>query len=261
MAESDFAILILSCDKYADLWAPFFSQFKRRFTGVDYPIYLGSNLLRCDEPGVITILSGSDDDWSSSYVKILNQIKEQRLFVILEDLLPATNVDGVHFKSIVRFMNDYDAKHIKYWPNPKPDMVFTADPRFGIYSKGAPYRSTVCGFWDREYLLKLLLPGESPWNFEIFGSYRTSYSDGFYSLKEPLFECRNMIEKGSWIADSVEWALGEKIDLQLDRRPQLKGKKHGLSLLKMRYFDLLIRLPWKRRVTIMNVLRKALISY
>ncbi|HJX10704.1 MAG TPA: hypothetical protein VJ733_09410, partial [Candidatus Binatia bacterium] len=137
----------------------------------------------------------------------------------------------------------------------------TEFPGIGSYARGAPYRATVCGFWDRDCLMSLLLEGESPWNFEILGSYRTAYMDGFYGLTSPLFERRNMIEKGRWIPESVEWAQAEGVELKLDGRPMLAGTRGIISRLQAIYFHAMIRVPWRIRTGLMNKLRRALISY
>lgn len=260
MIDRKLAILILSCDKYADLWNPFIHQFKRFFPLDDYKVYLGSNKLKFNMTGIESVLSGDDLDWSTSLKKILLQINEPKVFIILEDLFLASPIDYDGFQVAKRFLYDKNALHIKYWAIPMA-LEPTANQRIGVYPKGAPYRVTACGFWDREYLMSLLIEGESPWNFEIQGSYRSSYSDGFYGLTRPLCEYYNMIEKGCWIPHSVDWALDVGINLQLDKRPMLLGRNHIYSRIKMFYFNMMRRIPWRWRVSLMNKLRRVLISY
>ena len=259
MANS-FSVLVLSCDKYADLWKPFFECFEKRFPKGDWNIYIGTNTIKCGFPGVKTIFSGVDQDWSTSYKRILEQIPEQKLFVILEDLFLASDIDKNEFLSISDFMFQSDAMHIRYWANPYPDKE-TKNSLIGECIKGAPYRSTVCGFWDRQYLIDLLIDGESPWNFEIMGSYRTSYSEGFYATKKPICRYKNIVEKGQWIPDSVEWALSNHLPITIESRPLLKGGNQFKSRIQMCIFDLILRIPWQFRLKLMNTLRKILISY
>lgn len=259
MSQS-FAILVLSCDKYSDVWPAFFKCFRKNFPSGNWPVYLGSNTKECHEPGVITILSGGDPDWSTSYIRILKQIPQTKIFVILEDLFLSSRVIEDVLTTLINFMSEKDANHIRYWANPPPDLP-TETPLIGECTKGAPYRSTVCGFWDREYLLKLLIEGESPWNFEILGSYRTSYSDGFYAMTAPLCEHKNMIEKGMWIPASVDWAKHNNISLPLEARSMSKGGIQLISLLQVGVFNLVFLIPWQHRVKLMNKLRRLFISY
>ncbi|WP_028325394.1 hypothetical protein [Desulfatirhabdium butyrativorans] len=207
-----------------------------------------------------TILSGDDIDWSTSYRKILEQIPSKKIFVILDDIYLASRIDEVRLTEMVSFVYQKDAKYMRYWANPLPDVP-TENPWIGVCAKGAPYRSTVCGIWDRDYLLRLLLDGESPWNFEIMGSYRTSYSDGFYSLTKPLCSYKNMVEKGKWIPASVEWATANRVPLSVGARPMLTGGIHIKSLLQMIIFNMIIQIPWRTRVSLMNQFRKLFISY
>lgn len=254
------AILVLSCDKYSDMWAPFLQQFRRFFPATRSTIYFGSNRLACEDPDVVPVLSGDDPDWSTSLERILAQIPERKLFVILEDLFLAAPVDPKAFESCLACLFGKDALHVKYWGTPWPEEP-TDDPLIGRYPRGIPYRASVCGFWDRDYLAELLIPGESPWAFEIQGSYRASFVDGIYGLKSPICEYRNMVEKGRWIAQSVEWARSAGIPLVLEARPLHRGGSRLLSRLKMAYFDSMQRVPWRWRVALMEKLRRALISY
>lgn len=257
---SDFAILILSCDKYKDLWPVTLKQFHNHFKQCPYKIYFGSNAHRCDDPSVIPLLSGEDKDWSSSYLAILKQIPEKKLFVLLEDLIVVSTIDPSRFSACVEFLVQQNANHIKYWPIPDPHRTLS-NSEFQVLERGKPYRTSVCGFWDREYIQQLLIPGENPWNFEVLGSYRTSYSDGFYQLATPLFEFLNLIEKGFWIPASLEKARQLGIEIDTNPRGTLKGGRSLKSAMQIIYFNLVLYIPWRYRVSIMAKLRKLLISY
>ena len=43
IARSDCSILVVSCDRYRDLWTPFFTLFQRYWPDCDMPVYLGTN--------------------------------------------------------------------------------------------------------------------------------------------------------------------------------------------------------------------------
>lgn len=258
--KPEFAILVLSCDNYAHLWPAFFQCFFKHFPDCDYPVYLGSNTKTFSHSRVTTLLSGHDVDWSSSYLKILGQISQQRVFVILEDCLVTSEISSKKFAQIINFMISSNASHIKYWPGLNLDST-SSNPDFSFLDKGAPYRVTVCGFWDKLYLERLLLPGENPWNFEIFGSYRSSYSSGFYSLRVPLFSYKNTLEKGFWFQNALEWAQQEGLDLGVSQKSNLSFVSTIKSRIQIVYFNCVRKIPWRFRLKIMNLLRKLLISY
>lgn len=258
--DPDLAILVLSCDKYAHLWPAFFKCFRKYFPDCRWPVYLGSNSIALNDPDVKSILTGDDPDWSTSLLRILEQIPERRVFIILEDLLLASPMQTSYFNEASLFLKENSGKFIKYYLPGPPDEPIEGKP-FGIYARGRPYRMSVVGFWDKNYLKSLLIPGESPWNFEILGSYRTSYTDGFYMMKNTLCEFANLIEKGSWYPEALKWAEKEGLDLGTSHRPVLKGRYRLRSVLQIVYCRIVDRIPWRYRLRCMHFLRKLLISY
>lgn len=257
----NFAILILSCDKYSDLWDPFFDNFFRRFEVNNIKVYLGANQKQYARHGVHVLHSGPDNDWSSSYLRVLEQINEDYIFVLLEDLFPSSELKHENLISFVNFSIDQGADYSRYWSNPKYDYAIESNPEYGIIERGAPYRVTVCGLWRRNYLKKLLLVGESPWKFEINGSYRSSYSGLHISRIRNLFEFVNLVEKGNWISESVIWAQQNQVSLNLTQRPYSKHMQYITYLMKAAVFNFVLLVPWRIRIRLMDKLRLLLVSY
>ena len=252
-------VLILSCDKYADLWYPFFEILWKNWPDCPITVYLGSNTISYKDRRVKTILSGKDENWSSSYKKILNQIPEKYIFVWVEDGFVIRKVNTNKVVMIFDFMERNNANHIHFRPLPKPDNLI--DINFGAYHKCTPYRVNLVGFWRKKYLLKLLLDGENGWDFEIMGSYRSSYDEGFYCLNYILFDYIHAIEKGKWLPEASNYckAYGYKIDK--NNREFITRLMIIKSKLKSIYFDFMMKTNSRFRVKTMDLLRKLLVSY
>lgn len=69
--KNKFAILIVSCDKYSDLWNPFFKSFFRFWPDCPFDIYLLSNYKSIDMPQVNSLLIDEDISWSDNLYKCL----------------------------------------------------------------------------------------------------------------------------------------------------------------------------------------------
>lgn len=258
--NNGFAILVLSCDKYSDLWKPFFYQFWKLWPDCPYKLYLGSNTKKYEEGSVQTILSGKDKDWSSSLLRILDKIHYRYIFLWLDDFFLISSPDNSQFTDILHFMNRNNAKSVRIAPSPKPDKIIEHN-KYGQYGKDAPYRVTTFGFWEVETLKRLLIPGENPWNFEIMGSYRSSYEDGFFCRMKPLFQTLNVIEKGQIFKEIYDYCNIHSIPLSKMKWPVSAQTFYLKSEIQKFYFSIVIRIPWKIRLSIMNILRKLLISY
>ena len=205
------------------------------------------------------ILSGKDYGWAKSFKIILEQIPEKYLFVWPEDAFIISRIDNAQFDTVFRLMSKLKIKHIHYRCHPKAERLLENN-LLGFYPKGMPYRVNMAGFWDREYLIGILINGENSWNFEIMGSYRASYDDGFYCLKDPLFKFIHLSEKGKLSRESMmkTQELGISVD---DIGTSQSLKDFYISKIKSAYFNFVLNKNWRLRVKIMNLLRKVLISY
>jgi len=256
---SDFAVLVLSCDKYSDIWDPLFRCFRKAWPNCPYPVYLGANEKTFDAgQGVTTLLSGEDKDWSTSCATILGQIPERWIWLLVDDLFLVAPVNQTRLEEAVNFMWRYESPHVHVLPLPTPPERRDG---LGFYPKGMPYRVNLHGLWRKQYLEQLLLPGESAWDFEIMGSYRSAYDDGFYCLLEPFTASLNMIEKGRWIPDSYERFQRLNIANVVSDRTMFTAWDEIVRRLKVEYFKVVMHIPWRWRTKAMHVLRRLLISY
>jgi len=258
-STSDFAIIILSCDKYADLWPGFFHQLKKM---MDTPIkkYLVTNYLDYKDSytsNLQIIRNGDDSDWSSNILSALEKISEKKIFIILEDIFISSKVRNLDFERLVQFSFEADVQHIKYMSYPAAKIPY--DDLLSQYEPGMPYLVSVCGIWDKGYLKSLILEGESPWEFEVNASYRAKFSaNQFYGCNKPLFQYKNMVEKGGWIPASINWALANGVPIDASGRSINKVSWYHVKRL---IFRLSMRIPWRIRVCLVSILKKMVISY
>jgi len=259
--NNKYAILVLSCDKYSSLWRPFFSQLRKYWPKSPYQLYLGSNTISYrGDRRVKTILSGRYTDWSSNVLSVLNQIPEEYIFVWLDDLFLTQKVRPVLFQKCFRFLHAANANHIHFAPSTPPDGI-SSNPLFGYYKRRAPYRVSAVGFWKRDHLKQLLLPGEDPWQFEIFGSYRSSYFDGYFCLRKNLFNFIQIVERGKIFREAYDYCTKHGIELDVTGW-QIHTRFHKIKSDILRYiFNGIVHIPWKVRLSIMDFFRKALASY
>jgi len=257
----DYGILILSCDKFEDTWDPFFKLFDQNWADCPFDIYLGTNTKAYESQRVTNIFSGEDKDWSSSLKSILDQIDKKYLYIILDDLFIVEKVNSQNFINCFEFLNENNGNLMHYNPKPKPEKTVSSSyGEYGVYNCGMPYTVNVVGCWKVDYLKNLLLPGENPWNFEILGSYRASYSDGFYCVLLSPFVYLHSIEKGKWFEDAAIY-LKEHNLFPDSNRDIIKNEFKLLSEIQKIYFSIFMKIPWRYRLKVMNILRKLLISY
>lgn len=121
--------------------------------------------------------------WSNGLIKLLNQIDDSHLILMLEDYLITRHVDT----DAIRILYDY-ARQFTYTVRVDltGDRLYAhgADLNYGAVNRldliksmpGSPYHlSMMTAIWNRELLLKVLVPNETPWDLEIRGTTRLSH--------------------------------------------------------------------------------------
>jgi len=255
----NFAVLVLSCDKYSDLWDGFFSLFFRNFN-YDAKLYLANNFKKYQykDKSIEIINCGEDKNWSNHLISALKHLNEDFIFIILEDLYIVECIKKEEIFKVIEFSIAENIQHLKYSAFPVGDLGFKKG--YKKYSPGMPYSVSVCGIWNKNYLLSLLLDGESAWDFEINGSYRSKFSnERFYCPIKPLIDYINMVEKGRWVLENVEKAKKLGIEIDLGRR-LIKGR-FAYSVVNY-YFNLVVWLiPYNYRIKFVGIIKKLLASY
>ena len=251
--EDKIAILVVSCDKFSDLWDPYFSLFFRFWPECPFNIYLLSNRRNYIHPKVRCILTGEDVSWSDNLIFALKQIEKEYVFMMLDDFMLVNEINNRNVIEIFNWAIKCNANYVKM------DAALTADKKFnnfvGVISNGTIYRtSTIMPLWKTSTLLNILRRGESAWDFEVFGTIRSDNYDGFYVTNENHFQTANLVVKGKWEHRALRKvkSLGVSIDLSSRK----KFSKIGMATLYLKEFRsyLLKLMPSKYRRKIKHFL-------
>ncbi len=180
--NSDTCVLISSCDKYYDLWDPFFHFFEKYWPGCPYPVYLATNQKTYLRKNVQVVCSGLNSTWSEETQAVLKQLPYQYIIYLQDDYFILKPVDGRMIGRLLEKMKRYRAAYLRLFPSPGPDAPFH-DPELGLISSTASYRTSLQGaIWEKGTLIPLLDKHESQWAFEINGGLR-SVNHLFLSLR------------------------------------------------------------------------------
>lgn len=221
---SDIPLLVISCDRYKDLWSPFFAIFKKRWPDCPFPLYLGSNHNICTVPGVSSIAIGEDNSWADGVRRMLDQLNSDHVIIFLEDFFILESVDT---KRVIDLVDTAVSERVGCLrliaglplalppTEPLPER-----PDIGVIQKGAPYRvSAQVAVWQVETLRKLLIPGMSAWEFEEIGTaISEEIDDLFWGVYEAAIKYAQCVEKGRWKPEGLELCRNEGVNVDLSAR-------------------------------------------
>ena len=171
------SVLVSSCDRYSDCWLPFEHGLAKYWPDCPYPVYLISNALELASDRITTLRLGSDAGWAPNLIAALQRVPTSHVLYMQEDYWLNAPVDTPRIQGYLELMERTGAAYLRLAAVPGPDLDFPEDPRVGVISAGAPFRTSLqAAIWRKDALLDLVLPDESGWLFETDGSVRSSHS-------------------------------------------------------------------------------------
>jgi hypothetical protein len=210
-------LLVSSCDRYADLWPPFFSLLRVHWPDCPFPVALITEERQADIPGVRTLCCGPKSEWSTRLLRALDAVGTPYVLLLLEDFFLRSPVDTQRIVALFKDMQRQRLRMLRLIPRPGPTAAVEGNSEYGVIAPGAPFRvSTQAAFWEVETLRRLIVPGETIWESEVRGSNRSTEQDGFVAVWRAAIPYRHhVVERGKWFPWSA-WRfrrLGIGVDL------------------------------------------------
>jgi hypothetical protein len=224
MYNKKICLLVLSCDKYSDLWPIFFDLFEKNWSDCPFDKYLLTNFKKAPSPDFNTINIGKDRSWSDNLLFAIDKIlgKYAYIFLFMDDGF-ITRVNTKQIVKDIKTFIDLKGDYMTFINEPKPTKPI--NQYFGEIEISSKYRATATwALWDITTLSSLLKKGESAWGFEIFGSERSIKYSNFYSVYKDRFSYVHGVIKGMWLPSSVKKleSLGYNVDLGERKKMDLK---------------------------------------
>ncbi len=227
------AILVLSCDAYADTWAGFFKLLERYWPDCPFNVYLGTDSLRPSIPGCRVLNTKQQGlPWTSCAAEYLKQIPNAFVLTLLDDFYFRSRIDTNKVRQLIQTAHEKAYQQLRMVAIPGPASTNVASP---VGPLSGEYRvSTQCALWDRKHLISILQTPLSIWEFEknasnsAAGNYVGVYRDVI--LYRGLLT-HHVIEKGCWIPHEVlrlRWLEGIRVE---KRRPLLPLKYYSFYMM------------------------------
>ena len=215
------SVMIYSCDKYSDVWGPFFTLFFR-YWQCPYPVYLATETKQCLLPGVITINSQCDT-WTERIREAVKQIPTEYVIAMCEDMFFRRPVNQSIIDKCLKAMEKApDAASFNFECDRK-NTKHTIYADFGLKTADAEFKkSCQPSLWRRSIFEELLDVKMDAWEWE------SSETDGKYEFyvytgpeEDAAFEYGYHngewfgIQKGKWVESDIK-PLFEKERITID---------------------------------------------
>jgi hypothetical protein len=191
---NDIAIIIPSCDKYSDVWGLLMQSIEKFMCGDIPKIYLITNSINFKHPLVCSITIGDDISWSDNLSKALDKVDEEYVLMWIDDLILLNDFNWNDIQRKIQWFFEQKSDYMRLNPTP---IGVDKTKSFSKIAVNDYYRSsTVFSIWRKEVLERILVSGESAWQFEIIGTDRTNKYKKWYASSSYLINYTNLVIKG-----------------------------------------------------------------
>ena len=172
-SKDKMTMLVLSCDKYSDLWDDFFTIRDMFWPDCPYKWYVVTESVDYSHKGVEVIKCGRELNWAGRFRKAVQNVTSNYIGLFLDDYFITETINTNLIQELLNSMEKdnislintsdvfhtiLDNKKLQYYA---PHLIRIPD--------NLPYGiSTASAIWNRDYLLDKIGEGDySAWQFEI----------------------------------------------------------------------------------------------
>lgn len=221
---SDLTIIVTSCDKYSNLWNPFFELLFKNWQGLresKMDILLISNKKQYPDNRITPVMIANEKSWSDNMLQALKKVKTKYVMILLEDYF-ITKFDEKRLAEVFAFMKSYNAAYVQIaceglarGRRGKDEVSKGIATR----EKHEPWRTSLQAcLWRVSELQFLLKDTESPWDFEKAASLRSEgcMTPFLVVFEDSPLDYLNMTQLGYLNVTNLETAkkMGVSVDTQ-----------------------------------------------
>jgi hypothetical protein len=232
-------LLVSTFDTYSMCWNPFCHGLQKYWPNHPNNLVFITNYKEPEYGEAIKV--GEDKGWSGNLIFALKKINTPYLLYAQEDYWINQPVNNKQILEYISILEDDKADYIRLCPVPPPDQDFLFDPRLGVISQQAEYRTSLqMALWRKEVLQELLQPQENAWKFEKNSGIRSQkYGDRFLCVTRRKFGINYIftaIINGEWSPLAYEYSYQERIHINFDSLPKKKIYKYCKDHIKSYLF-------------------------
>jgi hypothetical protein len=225
--HNDLTIVVNTCDAYYDVLGIFFHAFQDCWPDCPYPVVINTESRTYTHPARVhhyTSPSGSDD-WGGRLRATLSTIDSEFVMMLYDDFILDAPVSHERVHHALGLLLAEPSAAVTYLIDSALPLSSTdTDDVFVALKDRVDYRlNSAPAIWRKQALMEYTQPGDTPWAWEVFGTYRT-WGDGrvFYSLNPNQVDIYpynhnkgGAIYRGKWVREVVDM-VAQKYSLNID---------------------------------------------
>lgn len=210
MLKDKITFLILSCDKFSDLWEGHIKMYDMNWPDRDFDTYIVTDK-KTDKsfPGIGVLAIDDQPEWTDRLKKALESVKTEYVFITLDDYFLIEKVNQERMTQIVDCLiqNQYD--YIRFFKRPIPATLnpIGTVPGLNDIDNSIEYSVNLySGIWKKVFLNYTLNTSLNAWRYEIaLKDYAVKYGAKCLVDTEEDFVILDVVRKGKLLRDANKY--------------------------------------------------------
>ena len=164
-------LLILSCDRFSDLWEGHLKMYNANWPTRNFDTYIVTDK-HTDKnfPGIGIIAVDDKPEWTDRLKAALDFVKTDYIFVTLDDYFLVKNINTERFSQVINYVVENKYDYIRFFKRPIPA---TSDPIGDVtglcnIDNSIEYSVNLYpGIWKKDFLNYTLAKSLNAWKYEI----------------------------------------------------------------------------------------------
>jgi hypothetical protein len=214
--STDLTIVINTCDAYQDVLEIFFHAFKAHWPDCPYPVVINTESNTHEYPAYVHnyFRYGGKDDWGDRLRCTLKSIDSEFVLMLYDDFILDSHVSNQRVQQALAKILSNSRAVVAYLINTDlPLESVVTDEMFVAIKDRVDFRlNSAPAIWRKETLILYTSPGDNPWAWEVFGTYKTWGDGNVYYALNPIFPAvysynnrkGGAVYRGKWVREVVE---------------------------------------------------------
>ncbi len=225
--QHDLTVVVNTCDAYHDVLGIFFHAWQDCWPDCPYPVVINTESMAYSHPARVHHHScpSGNDDWGARLRATLSTIDNEFVMMVYDDFILDAPVIQEHIYQALGLLRAQPLAVVTYLIDTALPLSRTDNSDVFVPLKDrVDYRlNSAPAIWRKQHLMDYTKAGDTPWAWEVFGTYRT-WGDGrvFYSLNPKQADIYpynhnkgGAIYRGKWVREVVE-QVAQKYPLNID---------------------------------------------
>lgn len=248
----DYCVMMLTCDKYSDIWPAYFGQIHKYWNDYNGSIFVNTEKKRdigieCSNKIIFSKeLYEWNTPWAYRLYRCLEQIEEEYVILLLDDFILTDYVDVAEINRCISYMKaDKNIACFNYLPTPGKKITQEYS-RYELTDRKMPFRINLqAALWRKDFLMKFIRKHENPWQFEYWGSIRARrYKEKIYHLNKDakkvfVYPDGGVIADERWFGEvAIDTLKKEGYNLDFQKREIYhKGEPRKTEIVHRNFFQ------------------------